>query len=368
MTLAHQANIFTVPVADLSPALVADWAELTESAPDCSSPFLHPAYAQTLDKVRPNVEVAVITKDGESVGFLPFERTAGGIGRSIGARLCDRSGAVVRPGVAWSVEDVTRAAGLRMLRLANVSLDDRAFRPFLGLKAVAPYIDLTDGYDAYRLASIRAGSGTMKRIDRRSRKLEGMLGPLRVVWHDTDDAVLEKLLAWKAKQRQATNSPNVFDLPWARQLLAVLRLPRSDDFSGVLTALYAGDRLCAAHFGIRSRRVLHYWLAAYDEELGRCSPGLLLLMRMASEAADRGIARLDLGPGDEEYKLHIASGHQDLATATACAGATMASFVRAAESVRIRARQSPALRATRRTLIRGAYLLRSSFGKASAEA
>jgi CelD/BcsL family acetyltransferase involved in cellulose biosynthesis len=368
MTLAHQANIFTVPVADLSPALVADWAELTESAPDCSSPFLHPAYAQTLDKVRPNVEVAVITKDGEPAGFLPFERMAGGIGRSIGARLCDRSGAVVRPGVAWNVEDLTRAAGLRMLRLANVSLDDRAFRPFLGLKAVAPYIDLTDGYDAYRLASIRAGSGTMKRIDRRSRKLEGMLGPLRVVWHDTDDAVLEKLLAWKAKQRQATNSPNVFDLPWARQLLAVLRLPRSDDFSGVLTALYAGDRLCAAHFGIRSRRVLHYWLAAYDEEFGRCSPGLLLLMRMASEAADRGIARLDLGPGDEEYKLHIASGHQDLATATACSGATMASFVRAAESVRLRARQSQTLRVTRRTLIRGAYLVRSSFGRVRAEA
>jgi CelD/BcsL family acetyltransferase involved in cellulose biosynthesis len=368
MTAAQHANTFAVPIADLSPALVADWAKLTESAPDCSSPFLHPAYAQTLDKVRPNVEVAVITKSGEAVGFLPFERTAGGIGRSIGARLCDRSGAVVRPGVAWNVEDVTRAASLRMLRLANVSLDDGAFRPFLGTKAVAPYIDLTDGYEAYRLASMRGGSGTMKRVDRRSRKLEGMLGPLRVVWHDTDDRVLETLLEWKAKQRQATNSPNVFDLPWARRLLTVLRLGGSDDFGGVLTSLYAGDRLCAAHFGIRSRRVLHYWLAAYDEELGRCSPGLLLLMRMASEAADRGIARLDLGPGDEEYKLHIASGHQDLAMATACSGATMAGFVRAAESVRLRARQSQALRVTRRTLIRGAYLLRSSFGKARAEA
>jgi CelD/BcsL family acetyltransferase involved in cellulose biosynthesis len=91
-------------------------------------------------------------------------------------------------------------------------------------------------------------------------------------------------------------------------------------------------------------------------------------MRMASEAAERGIARLDLGPGDEEYKLHIASGHQDLATATACSGATMASFVRTAESVRSRARRSHALRVTRRTLIRGAYLLRSSLGTTRAEA
>jgi CelD/BcsL family acetyltransferase involved in cellulose biosynthesis len=367
-TTTQRGNIFTVPVADLSPALLAEWSALTEPAVDCSSPFLHPAYAQTLAEVRPNVEVAVITKDDEAAGFLPFERSPGGIGRSLGGRLCDRSGAVVRPGVAWRVEDVTRAAGLRMLRLANVSLDDRAFRGYLGRRAVAPYIDLTDGYDAYRVASIRAGSGTMKRVDRRSRKLEGMLGPLRVVWHDTDDSVLQKLLEWKAKQRQATRSPNVFDLPWARQLLAVLRLPRSDDFGGVLTALYAGDRLCAAHFGIRSRRVLHYWLAAYDEELARCSPGLLLLMRMASEAADREMARLDLGPGDEDYKLHIASGHQDLATATSCSGATMASFVRAADGVRLRARESQTLRVTRRTLIRGAYLLRSSFGRIRAEA
>ncbi len=366
--MSNQANVFAVPVADLSPELVSEWLALTERAPDCSSPFLHPAYAQTLGNVRPGVEVAVITKDGEAVGFLPFERSAGGIGRSIGARLCDRSGAVVRPGVDWNVEEVARAAGLKILRLSNVSLDEAAFRPYFGVRAIAPYIDLTDGYEAYRTANIQAGSGTMKRVDRRSRKLEGMHGPLRLVWHDTEDVVLETLLRWKAKQRQASNSPNVFDLPWARQLLAWLRLPRTDDFGGVLTALYSGDTLCAAHFGIRSRRVLHYWLAAYDEEMGRCSPGLLLLMRMAKEAAERGFARLDLGPGDEGYKVHISSGHQDVATATACTGAAMSSLVRAAEGVRMRARQSTALRATRRTLIRGAYLVRSSLGSSGAEA
>ena len=362
------ASVFAVPAADLSPALVGAWLALAEAAPDCSSPFLHPAWAQTVAKVRPGVEVAVITKDGEAVGFLPYERFPGGFGRSIGARLCDRSGAIVRPDIEWSVNEVARAVGLRMLRLANVSLDEGAFRPYFTGRAIAPYIDLTDGFDAYRRASIDAGSGTMKRVDRRSRKLEGMLGPLRLVWHDTDDAVLDTLLSWKAKQRQATRSPNVFELPWARQLLAWLRLPRTDDFGGVLTALYAGDQLCAAHFGIRTRRMLHYWLAAYDDETGRCSPGLILLMRMAKDAAERGIARLDLGPGDEEYKLHISSGHVDVATATACTGATMTSLVRVAESVRMRARQSTALRATRRTLIRGAYLVRASFAGRGAEA
>lgn len=363
-----RASAFAVPVARLSSTLVETWAALTEIAPDCSSPFLHPAYAETLGKVRAGVEVAVITRDGEAVGFLPFERTTGGIGRSIGARLCDCSGAVVRPGVEWSVGEVAKAVGLRMLRLANVSTDEWAFDPYFVGRAIAPYIDLTDGYDAYRIANIRAGSGMMKRVDRRRRRLEGMLGPLRLVWHDTDDAVLGMLLRWKAKQLRATRSPNVFDLPWARHLLASLRVPRSDDFSGVLTTLYAGDRLCAAHFGMRSRRVLHYWLAAYDQEMGRCSPGFLLLMGMAKEAADRGIARLDLGPGDDEYKRNISSGHRVVATATICTDPAMAPIVRAAETVRLRARQSLAPSAKRRSLIRGARRIRSSFGNGSAEA
>jgi CelD/BcsL family acetyltransferase involved in cellulose biosynthesis len=361
-------GVFAVPADELSPALVAQWLALTESAPDCSSPFLHPAYARHVAKVRPGVEVAVLTKDGEPAGFVPFERTAAGIGRSVGGRLCDRSGAVMRPDVSWEPVEVARGAGLRMIRLANVLLEETALRPYLSGRAVAPYIDLTDGYDAYRQASIHSGSGTMKRVDRRSRKLEGMLGPLRFVWHDTSDQVLDRLLEWKSAQRRATRSPNVFDLPWARRLLAILRLPLTDGFGGVLSALYAGDTLCAAHFGLRTGKVLHYWLAAYDEQMARCSPGLLLLMRMASDAAHRGISRLDLGPGDEEYKLHLASGHQNVATATACVGATMGSLVRAAENVRLRARESNALRVTRRTLIRGAYLVRSSFGRRTQEA
>jgi len=358
-------GVFSVPVDDLSTALTAQWLALTEAAADCSSPFLHPSYARLVAHVRPNVEVAVITKDEEPVGFVPFERTAVGIGRPVGGRLCDRSGAIVRPDVSWEPVDVVRGTGLRMLRLTNVSQDDPAVRPYWSGRVVAPYIDLTDGYDAYRQASILAGSGTMKRVDRRSRKLEGMLGPLRFVWHDTSDDVLRTLLQWKEKQRRATRSPNVFELPWARRLLSMLRQPESDGFGGVLSALYAGDTLCAAHFGIRTGRVLHYWLAAYDEAMSRCSPGLLLLMRMASEAAARGMSRLDLGPGDEEYKLHISSGYQEVGTATACLGATMGSLVRAAEVVRLRARESRAIRATRSTLIRGAYLVRSSFARSA---
>ncbi len=56
-------SAFTVRVGNLEPALAAQWLAMTESAPDCSSPFLHPSYAQVVGRVRPGVEVAVITQD-----------------------------------------------------------------------------------------------------------------------------------------------------------------------------------------------------------------------------------------------------------------------------------------------------------------
>ena len=50
-----RASAFAVPVAELSSTLAETWAALTEIAPDCSSPFLHPAYAQALGSVRAGV-------------------------------------------------------------------------------------------------------------------------------------------------------------------------------------------------------------------------------------------------------------------------------------------------------------------------
>ena len=81
----------------------------------------------------------------------------------------------------------------------------------------------------------------------------------------------------------------------------------------MLSALYVGDRLAAAHMGMRSASVWHYWFPAYDPELSKYSPGLILLLRMAQAAPSLGLRVIDLGKGSTLYKDRLMSGEVPLA-------------------------------------------------------
>jgi CelD/BcsL family acetyltransferase involved in cellulose biosynthesis len=84
---------------------------------------------------------------------------------------------------------------------------------------------------------------------------------------------------------------------------------QSDDFSGMLLSLYLGDRLAAVQFGFASRGVLHGAVFGYNPELGKYSPGMVLLLRIAQEAQALGLVRFILGKGDAAYKDGLASGY-----------------------------------------------------------
>jgi CelD/BcsL family acetyltransferase involved in cellulose biosynthesis len=96
------------------------------------------------------------------------------------------------------------------------------------------------------------------------------------------------------------------------QLLGRIRRHESEEFAGVMSALYAGDRLAAVHLGIRTSQVLHIWFPTYSRDLEQYSPGLILLARLAQQAAARGITRIDFGPGEERYKQQFKSGDTSL--------------------------------------------------------
>ena len=94
--------------------------------------------------------------------------------------------------------------------------------------------------------------------------------------------------------------------------------PGKATFEGRLSTLWFGERLAAAHFGIRSGAVLHYWFPAYDETFAALSPGLLLLMEMARRSPEGGIATIDLGAGDYRFKSDLANAAWTMATAAVC--------------------------------------------------
>lgn len=356
------ATAHSTPIGDLPAELLDRWRGLHDALGTGASPFLHPEYVRTVAEVRENVEVCVIVEDGEPAGFMPYQRGPLGVGYPVGGRLCDHSGAVVRQGLSWSPHELARASKLAALNLRNVHADDAHFGKTRQHPAEAPYLDLSHGFEAYRAANLRTGSSFIRQLERRRRKIESEVAPLRFCWHTHDDRVFEALMTWKSRQRNATRTPNVLDLPWARELVERLRRTRSDDLGGVLSALYSGDTLIAAHFGIRTRRVLHYWIPAYSDWHRHYSPGLLALLEMARAGAQRGISRIDLGVGDERYKGRAATGARPVVTATFSAGGAVGALVTAAVTARARSRASSAdklARAASRALLRASYALRA---------
>lgn len=359
-------DVYALPVDRLSPELLSLWRELYDTSEQPVGPFLHPAYVQAVGRARPGVEVGIITHEGAVVGFLPFQRHRFDVGGSVGGRLCDLSGTLVRPGTLRDPKELSRQFGLRVLRLSNVPVCDPTLRSITDRPRPAPVIDLGRGFEHYH-RTIASSSSIISQIGRRRRKLERERGTIRFEWHTDDDVVFDSLMTWKAAQREATRTPNVLELPWVRTLMDVLRRRSRgrDDFESVLSALYVDGELAAAHFGIRSRRVLHYWIPAYSDHLGKYSPGLITLMEIARCAAEHGVERIDLGPGQERYKLRASTGSLELATATTTTSPAVASLVEVADGVRSWSRRSPigrSVRTTGRALTRATYALRSTIG------
>ena len=102
------------------------------------------------------------------------------------------------------------------------------------------------------------------------------------------------------------------------------------DFCGMLSLLYAGDRLVAALLGVRSGSIYHYWFPAYDPSLAKYSPGSVLLLMLVEQASSVGIKTIDLGKGMSEQKRRFMN-----ASALVAEGAVeLSSWRRSRRSVR----------------------------------
>jgi CelD/BcsL family acetyltransferase involved in cellulose biosynthesis len=181
-------------------------------------------------------------------------------------------------------------------------------QPYEWANAESPYLDLRGGFDRYRQERKERGSGLLEEMARKARKLEREVGPIRFEFHTRDEGVFARLLEWKAAQREQTKTFNVLNMGWARDLLKRIQATQTDDFAGMLSALYAGDQLAAVHLGMRSRSALHYWIPTYNPALGKYSPGSMILLETARAASEIGVTRLDMGAGDERYKNRFKSG------------------------------------------------------------
>lgn len=324
-------NVEVVPGREISGELARAWDAMHQGEPGLASPYFSPRFTQAVASVRDDAFVAVVSDAGRPVGFLPFQRAArGGAGRPIAGALSDYQAFIVRSGFDYDPRELIKSCGMSSFRYDHLLAAQTPFEPFHTARADSPVMDLSGGYEAYVEARKAAGSQEIRNLPRKARKLEREVGPIRFEVRSTSAADLATLRAWKTAQCLAVGGADVFEPAWTRELVdTIWHAPDTGDgFSGMFSTLHAGDTLVAAHFGMRSRTVWHWWFPVYSHEHGAYSPGIILLLKMAEVAQGLGLTVIDFGKGDNEYKQRMKTGSIPLAEGVVEVGSSTLGKVR----------------------------------------
>jgi CelD/BcsL family acetyltransferase involved in cellulose biosynthesis len=301
-------KIHVVAGAELTAEHVQAWTEIVAAAPALDSPFFRPEFTQAVAAVRDDVEVAVLEDVGRAVGFFPFQRGRGSVGEPVGDPLSDYHVVIAGTDIAWRPDELLRACGLKAWRFHNLLAEQLPFQSHHALCVAAPYIDVSRGPEAYEQDRRAAGSTLFHQLRQKVRQIERNCGPLRFVSHTADRDAFAAVLRWKVEQYRCIGAPNYLADAWTVALLERLLERQEQPLRGMLSALYAGDQLAAAHFGMTAGGVLHGWFPVYNQDFAKYSPGMLLWMKLICAAPELGIRRIDLGRGDERYKTSLMTG------------------------------------------------------------
>lgn len=270
--------------------------------PELANPFLSTEFALAVGRCRRGVRIAVVRENGEPAAFFPFQTTAAGVGRAVGLGVSDCQGLVHRPGFTWDAGELLRACGLAVWEFDHLAEGQEPFEAGVSGTFPSPVIDIDRGYQAY-LDELHSRAPKFTRTTlAKARRLSRDHTDVRYVHDERDPEVLHTLMRWKSAQYRRTGRSDRFAQDWITRLALQLFHSRSEPFAGLLSVLHAGGKPVAAHFGLRSGRVLACWFPAYDPAFSRYSPGLVLHLRMIEAAAADGITCLDLGRGRKEYK------------------------------------------------------------------
>jgi CelD/BcsL family acetyltransferase involved in cellulose biosynthesis len=290
---------------ELSGELKERWSEIQLADPDLASPYFCPTFFAAVADVRKDVYCCVLEEGRRVVGFFPFQRRALGRGQPVGGPLSDYQGVIVEKNAEWDARELVRKSGMTLWTFDHLIVSQSQLRQFHSKVDESFLIDLSAGYEAYTRERRRSGCMQISKIEKKQRKLEREAGPVRCELQSNDGNVLRQVMEWKSQQCIGAQGVNIFGFRWTVGLLERIHATREDAFGGRLSALYAGDRLVAAHMGMRSRSVWHWWFPSYNREFARYSPGLILLLKAAEAAEGTGLRIIDLGKGKDGYKRHF---------------------------------------------------------------
>jgi len=289
------------------------WRSIKGSNPELISPYFCPEYTFLTASVRDDIYVGIIEEGEEIVGFFPFQKNSRFTAGPVGGPLSDYQGLILKKGFEINPKEMLRQCDLKTWEFDHLIASQSVLQPYHEFKDTSYLIDLSKGLENYLETHRNIGSKLIKSINGYRRKLAREYGPVNFQYHTADAKVLSEMFEWKSKQYLSSGKTDAFSFSWIRRLIRNIHVTQSEDFAGVLSTLYAGDKLIAVHMGMRSRNVLHYWFPAYNRDFAKYSPGSILLMDIIENTPEQKINVIDLGKGNSLYKVRFSNHQVELA-------------------------------------------------------
>ena len=286
------------------------WQSICDQNPNFRSPYFQPAFTKCVARVRDDAFVILATQDGHRRGYLPVQVNLSKHAMPIGGKLNDLHGMICDQDFNFDIDSMLAATGLKSYSFHSACVGIQGFETNQFETLQSPTIDLASGVDKY-LDWVKRQSVTVRRQGQKTRKMISEVGPLRFDFHTEDESTFERVIELKREQYLRTKTFDLFSLDWALDLVGQIYRTNKEEFSGVLSVLWAGDELIAGHMGLRSKSVLHYWFPVYNNRFAKYSPGIQLLLEMCKGAAHSGLESIDLGYGNQEFKQKLSNTHYD---------------------------------------------------------
>jgi len=339
-----------IVTAELDASLLAQWQQLQSLSPVYGSPYYHPRYSQIIAAVRPDVRVLVIEDAGQVIGFFPYHKINRFRADVIGGGLTDYQGPICSFQHQLPVGEMLKAMGVAYMGFNHMPQERLDFSAYAWSRSRSLTLNLEGGFTAYaqRLNDKRDAS-LLKKVETNERKLAKKSGVLSFTMHSASQAEFDALLSGKSAQfiRTLGAGHDIFATAWIREVVHQIFSQNGPDFGGILSTLYAGDKMIAAHFGMRCGKVMHYWFPWYDTDYAEFSPGLILLASCAREVQAHQIELIDLGRGEQAYKQRFATGYIPLCEGAASVPAAISKAQTAYLSARTHLKESHLGRAIR---------------------
>ena len=338
--------------ADTREEDIAAWRSLLARAAPQGNAFLSPAFARAASTYRP-VEVALIEDENGLAAVLPFQfnsRSAEILraGDLIGEEMSDSCGLIAREDFRCEPKELLHLAKLSYFYFTHLEESQQRHGLKGQLEQSGLRINLPRGGEAY-WAELGTTSGKfVKDTERRLRRAEQDLGPIRFTFAEGDRATwLKQLIAAKRAQYMRTKSLDWLGYNDRTRLLEALIAQNDTDCQPIISTLHFGDHWVATHLGLRAGQTLHYWLPVYNPEMRSFAAGRLLLQQIITHAEHEGVTAIDRGAGESEAKLDFPSSRKVYTSGTW--------FLRTPQAFAFRAWRSLTLRlekmARRRSLV-----------------